>query len=64
MVVVVLLGEFKPVGVDGGVVSGGGMTTLLTVTVIVTAVAELPVASRAIAVKVWGPLAKVTVFQT
>ena len=64
MVVVVLDGELRPVGVLGGVVSGGGATTLLTVTLTVLAVVELPAASLAIAVKLCGPLASVVVSQT
>jgi hypothetical protein len=42
----------RPVGTDGGVVSGGGGTALLTVTVITELVVVLPAASLATAVKV------------
>lgn len=63
IVVVVLDGLFKPVGVDGGVVSGGGVTTLLTLTVMEEAVAVLAELSVATAVRVCGPLAKVMVSQ-
>jgi hypothetical protein len=47
----VLLGEIRPVGVEGAVTSGPG-AALLTVTVMVVAVVVLPAASRAIAVSV------------
>jgi hypothetical protein len=52
MVVAVLLGELRLAGTVGGVMSGGGLTTLLTVTVMVAAVAELPDVSIAMAVRV------------
>ncbi len=61
MEVVVLLGEFSPVGTVGGVVSVGA--TLLTVTVMTAEVVVLPAASRAVALRVWVPLPRVVVFQ-
>lgn len=51
MEVEVLVGEFRPDGVVGAVVSGGGGVGLLIVTVIVESVV-LPAASLAVAVMV------------
>lgn len=48
-------------GTEGAVVSGGGVTTLLTVTVREAATVVLPTASRAMAVRVWLPLLMVVV---
>jgi hypothetical protein len=63
MDVVVLLGEAKPVGTLGGVVSGGGGEGLLTVRLMVELVVVLPAASRAMAVSVWEPFKMVVVSQ-
>ena len=41
----------------------GGVTVLATVTATGADVVVLPAASRAMAVRVWGPLATVVVFQ-
>jgi hypothetical protein len=50
-------------GVVGGVVSGGGITTLLTLIVIVAEGVLLPAASLATAVRVWLPLAREVVLR-
>jgi hypothetical protein len=63
MELVVLEGELSPVGTLGGVVSGGGGVTLLTVTVMGVEVVVLFEVSVAVAVRVCGPLANVVVFQ-
>ena len=64
MLVLVLLGEFRLVGVAGAVTSGVGGAALLTVTVMEAAVVVLPAASLATAERVWVPLLRVVVFQT
>lgn len=63
MVLVVELDLARPVGTDGGVVSGGG-GALLTVTVMLELIVILPAASWAMAVRVWLPLLSVVVSQT
>jgi hypothetical protein len=63
MVVVVDPDEFRPAGTLGGVVSGGGEDTLLTVTVVAAEVVVFPAASRATAVRVWLPLTASVVSQ-
>jgi hypothetical protein len=64
IVVVVLEGERKLAGTEGEVVSGVGGVGLSTVTVMTLEVVVLPAASRAMALRVCGPLARVVVFQT
>ena len=46
-----------------GTFDGGGVTVLLTVTVIEEEVIVFPAASRAVAVRVWVPLVAWVVFQ-
>jgi hypothetical protein len=54
--------EWRLVGTVGGVVSGEGGVGLLMVTVILASVV-LPALSRAVAVRLWLPLARVEVSQ-